>query len=105
MKEQKEQVWALNKLCREFLNENHAKWAQRKEKREQEQQRILRLEKAGIKGRKAKLEELRKNVNKGMEKLPTLEREKIEKEERNVRTKELQTLKKDLWTLKRYENK
>ena len=105
IKEQKEQAWALNKLCREFLNENHNKWAERESKREQERLRILRLEKAGIKGRKAKLEELKKNVKKGMEKLPPLEREQLEREEKNQKLKELQTLKKDLWTLKRYENK
>ena len=87
IKEQKEQAWALNKLCREFLNENHNKWAERESKREQEKLRILRLEKVGIKGRKAKLEELQKNMKKGMEKLPPLEREQIEREEKKTEIK------------------
>ena len=105
LKEKKEQSWALTKLCHEFLEENNEKWAKRKEKREQDNAKVLRLEKAGIKGRNAKLEELRKNVRKGMEKLPEIEREKIEKEENKRRNTELHAIKKDLWTLKRFENK
>ena len=103
--EKKEQSWELTKLCHEFLEENNEKWAKRKEKREQDNARVLRLEKAGIKGRNAKLEELRKNVRKGMERLPEIERQKIEKEENKRKNAELHAIKKDLWTLKRYENK
>ena len=67
--------------------------------------RTLRLEKSGIKGRQAKLAEIKKNIEKGMNKLPEIEKEKMEREENKKRKLELQAIKKDLWTLKRYEKK
>ena len=104
-KDDREQSWELNRLCRKYLEENDKKWAERKVKREQELARTLRLEKTGIKGRQAKLAEIRKNIEKGMNMLPEVEKEKIEKEENKKRKLELQAIKKDLWTLKRYEKK
>ena len=95
----------LAKLCREYMEENSVKWAQRKIKREQEIERTKRLEKAGIKSRKAKLDELQKNVKRGVEKLPEIEREKLEKEEKKRKEQELESIKRDLWTLKRFEKK
>ena len=74
-------------------------------KREQEMARTIRLENSGIKGRQAKLAEIKKNVENGMKMLPEVEREKIEREENKKRKLELQSIKKDLWTLKRYEKK
>ena len=76
---------------------------ERKQKRDQGREKIERLEEAGILGRKAKLEELRKNINKAMEKLPELERDKLEKEEKMRKRKELQEIKNDLWTHEKRE--
>ena len=104
-KEEREQSWELSRLCRSFLEENDKKWAERKVKREQELARTIRLENSGIKGRQAKLEEIKRNVEKGMKMLPEIEREKIEREENKKRKLELQSIKKDLWTLRRYEKK
>ena len=72
-KEQKEQSWALNELFCEFMNKKCNKWAELQARREQEQEWILRHDKAGIKRRKAKLEELKKSVRKGMEKYHPVE--------------------------------
>ena len=47
-KEIREQSWELNRLSRKFLEENDKEWAKRKEIREQERNRKLRLEKAGL---------------------------------------------------------
>ena len=52
-KELREQSWELNKLCRKYLEENDKDWARTKEIREQEKNRKLRLEKAGLLKRKA----------------------------------------------------
>ena len=45
---------------------------------------------------KAKLDELRKNVKRGIEKLPEIERKKLEKEEKKRKEQELESIKKDL---------
>ena len=101
----REQSWELKRLCQEFLEENDEKWAKRKALREKELAKVLRLEKAGILGRKAKLEQLRRNIQKGESKLPQKEKEKLEKDENKKRKLELQAIKQDLWKLRKHENK
>ena len=76
-KEIREQTWALNRLCRRYLEENDKDWARTKELREQEQKRKLRLEKAGLMKRNAQIREIEKKIEIGMEKLPQKEREQL----------------------------
>ena len=73
-KEEKEQVWALNKLCRKFLEENSKEWLKRKRQRQEEKERLERLEKARILSRKAKIKEIEKNIEKGLNKIPPEEK-------------------------------
>ena len=77
VKEKKEQSWELYRLCKNFLENNSEDWRKRKEQRENEKNRVLRLEKAGILSRKAKLEAIERNVKLGMERIPPAEKEKI----------------------------
>ena len=56
----KEQSWELNRLCRQYLEENDKDWARTKEIREQEKNRKLRLEKAGLLKRNAQIREIEK---------------------------------------------
>ena len=58
MKNEREQMWDLHKLCKEYLEENNKDWNKMKVQREQERNRILRLEKAGILSKQAKIREL-----------------------------------------------
>ena len=59
--EQKEQNWELVRMCRIYLEENDKQWAERRKKEEHKMARTTRLEETGIMGRKAKLDQLRKN--------------------------------------------
>ena len=88
-KEIREQSWELNRLSRKFLEENDKEWAKRREIREQEKNRKLRLEKAGLLKRNAQIREIEKNIEKGMEKLTRKDREMIIQEEKKERLLEL----------------
>ena len=68
LKEKKEKSWELFRLCKEYLEENSTDWEKRKVQRENEKNRILRLEKAGILSKKAKIEAIERNLIKGMNK-------------------------------------
>ena len=100
-----EESWELYDLCKQFLEENSKDWEKRKIARELEKERILRLERARIKTKTAKLNQLRKNVMIGEQKLPEKEREKMDLDEKKKRRIELQQSKKDLWALRKKEKK
>ena len=100
-----ESSWELMKLCREYLEENSSEWAKRREQRQNEKNRLERLEKAGILSRKAKMRELENNIEKGFEKLPRNEQEKIKQKEKRKKLLELKEAKEDLWKLKGREKK
>ena len=104
-KEIREQTWALNRLCRRYLEENDKDWARTKELREQEQKRKLRLEKAGLMKRNAQIREIEKKIEIGMEKLPQKEREQLIYEENKTRLLELAEAKKNLWKMRTKEKK
>ena len=101
----KEQSWELHNLCKEYLEENSQDWKKLREKRINEQNRILRLEKAGILTRKARMKALENNINTGIEKLTIEQRNKLRQEQEKREEIELKNAKKDLWTLKGREKK
>ena len=92
-------------MCRDYLEENSSEWAKRREQRQNEKNRLERLEKAGILSRKAKMRELENNIEKGFQKLPRNEQEKIKQEEKRKKLLELKEAKEDLWKLKGREKK
>ena len=105
MKNEREQMWDLHKLCKEYLEENNKDWNKMKVQREQERNRILRLEKAGILSKQAKMRELEKKVQIGLEKIPQNEKEKILLEEKRTKRLELKIAKENLWKLRNKEKK
>ena len=100
-----EESWELYDLCKQFLEENSKDWEKRKVERELEKARLLRIERARIKTKNAKLNQLRKNVLIGEQKLPENEREKINSDEKKNRRLDLQQTKRDLWKLRKKEKK
>ena len=103
--QERESCWELQSLCREFLEENSKDWARIKEKRINEKNRVLRLEQAGILSRKAKIKALEKNIEIGLSKIPTKDREKLRQEKARKEEAELKAAKEDLWSLRGREKK
>ena len=87
------------------MEENNKDWQKRKLQREQERNRMLRLEKAGILTKQARLRELEKKVAMGLEKIPANEKEKLRLEENKKKRFELQNTKSDLWKLRSKEKR
>ena len=100
-----EKSYDLIKLCREFLEENCKTWEKRRDYREKEEERKIRLEKAGRKKRESIKTHLEKKIEKGLELLPHEEREKLEREDMREKRLELQQTKQSLWKLRNKEKK
>ena len=54
--------WELLELCQEYLEENDNAWKKRKLKRQEEKERLERLEKVKIKSRESKMKHIEKNI-------------------------------------------
>ena len=105
IKQEKEQAYELRRLCRKFLEENDKGWEKRRKERIEEQERLLRQEKTKILSKQAKIKHIEKSIEIGMEKIPKLEKERLELEEKKKRKLELQQTKQDLWKLRKQEKK
>ena len=101
----KELSWELHELCQKYLEENSQDWKKLKEKRNNEKNRILRLEKAGILTRKARINALENNIKVGLEKLTQEQRTRLRQEQERKEEIELRNARKDLWTLRSREKK
>ena len=101
----KEDSWELYRICKEFLEENSTEWEQRRKEREKEQERVERITRARNKTRTAQLKLLRKNVDEGIKRLPTKDREQMENEEKRKEREQLKQTKQDLWKLRKKEKK
>ena len=74
---EKEQSWELYRLCKTFLEENSETWRTRKIQRENEKNRIKRLEQAGLLRKATQIRYIEKNIEKGIEKLTPADKEKL----------------------------
>ena len=101
--------WELYVECKNFLEENHKSWEQRKRERETEIKRKERLrigeEKREKIKEKVRERNLEKEIEDKMQKLPAKERNKIIIEEELRRKQDLAETKKTLWKLRSRENK
>ena len=111
-KKEKENAWQLYKICKDFLEENDKKWAQKKKERELEKVRKERLEMARMKQEQLretiKERNLEKELDSEIRKLPTEEQEKLEKErleKARERKLELAKMKRNLWKFRNKEKK
>ena len=69
--------WELLELCQEYLQKNDTAWKKRKLKRQEEKERLERLEKAKIKSKEAKMKHIEKNIEEGMKRIPETERNNL----------------------------
>ena len=99
----KENSWELYRLCKEFLEENSQEWEIRRKERIKERERQERVSVAKNKTRKAQMKLLRKNVEAGVQRLTTKDREQLEQEEKKKLRTEIQNTKQDLWKLRKKE--
>ena len=104
-KEQKENSWALYRVCQEYLEENCEIWAKQKTEREKERLRLERLDKAKKLTRKAKIRELEKKIDAGIMKMTEIDRKKYLEDEKKRKKLEIAESKKALWKLRNHEKK
>ena len=105
LQNKKKQGWELYKLCKSFLEQNDDRWNKRKEKEQEEKDRIERLEKAMQKGTLARQKLLEKEQERRIRKLPREIQLEMELEQRTEETKELKRAKESLWKLRKAESK
>ena len=105
----KKESWALYTLCKNYLEENNNFWKRLKEKQNEENKRIERIEKARIKAREARNKyenkEWEQRLQEGLEKVPRQERDRVEEMNARQENLELKTAKEKLWKLRNKENK
>ena len=96
-------------LCKNYLEENNNFWKKLKEKQNEENKRIERIEKARIKAREARNKyenkEWEQRLQEGLEKVPRQERDRVEEMNARQENLELKTAKEKLWKLRNKENK
>ena len=102
---EKEQSWELYRLCKTFLEENSETWRTRKIQRENEKNRIKRLEQAGLLRKATQIRYIEKNIEKGIEKLTPADKEKLRIEEQRNEKIEIENARKDLWKFRGKEKK
>ena len=101
----KENSWELYRLSKKFLTENNEKWNKRKEKEQEEINRLERLEQARNKGIKTRLKLLEKEQEKRIAKIPSQIMEQVEIEQKKQELQELKRAKESLWRLRKTEKK
>ena len=105
IKEDKEKSWELYNICRNFLEENSEDWEKNKKKRQEEKNRLERLELAKSKQRNSQINHVKRKIEEGMKRLPGEDRKRLEEDEKKRERLEIQKTKKELWKLRRKEKK
>ena len=104
-----EQSWALYRECKDYLERNEKNWEKARIDRELEEKKRERLSIARAKQEqmreKVKIRQLEKEIEKGIEKLPTKDRNKIEADEERKREIEIKETRKNLWKWRNKEKK
>ena len=88
-----EKIWELVRLCRQYIQENSKVWKDEEEMRrvekDKEEKRLERLRELARKKRKIREAIVHRKITDTLHSLPKEEREKVEKEEKDGKRKEM----------------